>query len=557
MARIEGNSPDIRVAENNEVRVNQNGNNPQVTVDNNSPAGVEPQNLRTQGDYTRFQLENRYNTTVAANNGTAGRTPKSEEALQTVRTALDDSGFLDDVTHTELRRVEDTLRGLNKDEINYVLSQMSPEEFRQWGEDLNDGGWFDYRGYDENEQNNLFNFLAQNAAPENLMKVFEGLDVNVDSVSRLMDSVAQSAPPAVKDAFLQQAATHPNMERIRNEMLLDLGQMGLDIAGIFDPTGVVDGGNAIGYLLRGKIGDAILTGVGIVPLLGDLAKAGKLGKFGRLLSNVVDMAKFSPEFARAAEAALGKLRDVFKSIPLDSLPAPVREFVENTTKKLDDFFNTRAAKSLTDDLASAGYRSTDATRAQFRDMFVNTFGQARYDDYVRAAEQFKTANPQFAHIPTEDLVALRGYTDDVINPATGLRDYQAMNNALRSGDPTQLAQFDAYIRCATSALNQLPPSAGTVFRGTNLPPSVVNNYTPGQIVTERAFTSTSSDAAQSFPGDTQFVINSTNGRRVDGVSAIPSESEVLFPPGTQFEVLDVRVDPATGVRTIFMTEVPR
>ena len=89
------------------------------------------------------------------------------------------------------------------------------------------------------------------------------------------------------------------------------------------------------------------------------------------------------------------------------------------------------------------------------------------------------------------MVALRGYTSDVVNPATRLRDYQAMNQALGGGNPAQLAQFDACIRCATSALNQFPPNAGTVFRGTNSPPNIVANYQPRQIITERTFTSTS------------------------------------------------------------------
>lgn len=557
MSPIEGNrAAEVRPVEPRPVETTPPPRDSQTSA-SDAPSSASPEALQAQGELTRFQLEARYNQTPGSNGApNPGDTPRAAEALRTVRTALDDSGLFDDVTHDELRQIDNTLRGLNRDELNHVLSQMSPDEMTKWGSELNSGAWFGMGGFDEEQQNGLFNHLAQNATPENLIRVFEGLGTNADSVSRLMDSVAQSAPPGVKDAFLRQVVNHPNMESIRNEMLLDLGQMGLDVAGIFDPTGVVDGANAIGYLLRGKIGDAIMTGVGIVPLLGDLAKAGKLGKFGRLLSNVVDMARHSPQFARAAETALGKLRDVFKSIPLDNLPAPIRDFVESTTRKLDDFFGARAARSLTDDLANAGYRSSDATRAQFRDMFVNTFGQARYDDYVRAAEQLKASNPQYANIPTDDLVALRGYTDDVVNPATGLRDYQAMNQALRGGDPAQLAQYDAYIRSATSALNQLPPNPGTVFRGANLPPDVLANYRVGETVTERAFTSTSSDPAQSFPG-TQFVINSTSGRNVAGASAIPSESEILFRPGTQFEVLRVDVDAATGVRTIFMNEVTR
>jgi hypothetical protein len=366
MGRIEGNKPqEVRVAENNKV----NGNNNQQVTNNNgngnnniAPGGAT-ENLRNQGDLTRYQLEARYNANANGTNngGEPGKTPKSEEALKTIKTALDDSGFLDDVTHTELRRVEDTLRGLNKAEVNYVLNKMSPEDFKQWGEDLNDGGLFDYRGYDSNEQTRLFNHLAQNASADNLVKMFEGLGTNVDSVMSLMDSVAQSAPPAVRDSFIQKVANHPNMEAVRNEMLLDLGQMGLDIAGIFDPTGAVDGANAAGYLLRGKLGDAFMTGLGVVPLLGDLAKAGKLGKFGARLAGIIELAKHSPEFRKAAEAALKTINDVLKKLPIDNLPGSVKDFVQNTTKKIDDFFASKTPNNTPNNAPGATPSAPGAT----------------------------------------------------------------------------------------------------------------------------------------------------------------------------------------------------
>ena len=102
-------------------------------------------------------------------------------------------------------------------------------------------------------------------------------------------------------------------EHEKQELLLDLAQMGLDIAGIFDPSGVVDVANALGYLLRGKLGDAFLTGLGVAPLVGDLVKAGKLGKFVQTLARAVDLAKTDAQFAKAAEMAFGKMRDVLNN----------------------------------------------------------------------------------------------------------------------------------------------------------------------------------------------------------------------------------------------------
>lgn len=57
---------------------------------------------------------------------------------------------------------------------------------------------------------------------------------------------------------------------------------GLDIVGVFDPTGIADGLNAG---LQAKDGDWFGTGIsaiGIVPYIGDFAKVGKIIKKDRL-----------------------------------------------------------------------------------------------------------------------------------------------------------------------------------------------------------------------------------------------------------------------------------
>jgi len=57
----------------------------------------------------------------------------------------------------------------------------------------------------------------------------------------------------------------------------DVVQDILDLVGVVDPTGVVDVVNAVGYALRGKWGSAAVTALGIIPYVGDVAKAGKAG----------------------------------------------------------------------------------------------------------------------------------------------------------------------------------------------------------------------------------------------------------------------------------------
>ncbi len=156
------------------------------------------------------------------------------------------------------------------------------------------------------------------------------------------------------------------------------------------------------------------------------------------------------------------------------------------------------------------------------------------------------------HLPlhplnSDDLAALAHYTGP---------GYQDLNFALREGalDASQQARIDALHK----ALEKLPMYEGAVVRGTNLPADVLEQYRPGEIITEPAFTSTSTDhtVAQSptFAGNTEFRIWSTTGRDVSSVSMYPGEQEILFPAGSKFYVISKSVDPQTGRTIIEMIE---
>ncbi|OBI34929.1 ADP-ribosyltransferase [Mycobacterium sp. E2238] len=148
---------------------------------------------------------------------------------------------------------------------------------------------------------------------------------------------------------------------------------------------------------------------------------------------------------------------------------------------------------------------------------------------------------------SDDLAALAHYTGP---------GYQDLNLALREGvlDGSQQARVDAL----NKALEKLPAYEGPVVRGTNLPADVLEQYKPGDIITEHAFTSTSTDptVAQSptFAGNTEFRIWSTTGRDVSSVSMYPGEQEILFPAGSKFYVVSKILDPRTGRTIIEMIE---
>jgi hypothetical protein len=54
---------------------------------------------------------------------------------------------------------------------------------------------------------------------------------------------------------------------------------GLDVVGTFDPTPISDGLNGLGYAAMGDRSNAAISMAGMVPIIGDAAKAGRLARF--------------------------------------------------------------------------------------------------------------------------------------------------------------------------------------------------------------------------------------------------------------------------------------
>ncbi|MEU6188056.1 ADP-ribosyltransferase [Nocardia sp. NPDC047038] len=121
---------------------------------------------------------------------------------------------------------------------------------------------------------------------------------------------------------------------------------------------------------------------------------------------------------------------------------------------------------------------------------------------------------------------LRNYTSE---------GYMELNKALREGTvtPAQQARIDAI----NHALTKLPRYEGNVYRGAEIGPKISAKYQPGQVVTEDAFTSTTSKPRSAFYGNVRFNILSRSGRSVKEYSRFPSEEEILFPSGSKFKVL--------------------
>jgi hypothetical protein len=103
------------------------------------------------------------------------------------------------------------------------------------------------------------------------------------------------------------------------ELILDFTQLALDIAGIIEPTPFADLTNAAISLIRQDWVGAALSVAGVVPYLGDLAKAGKLPKYMLKLDRAIVLAKTNPKFAKLLNPILARLLYLLDRLPTEKL----------------------------------------------------------------------------------------------------------------------------------------------------------------------------------------------------------------------------------------------
>ncbi len=157
----------------------------------------------------------------------------------------------------------------------------------------------------------------------------------------------------------QAAVQRPAPGPSRATLAADLTQMALDLTGIVDPTPISDGGNALISLGRaigsavsgeggealGHLGNGVLSAAGILPVLGDAAKLGKIGKWAQTVADATHAVTRNPALRGALEPALRRIHDAVNALPasaLEKLPAGARESLERMKTQLDDFFGAGA-----------------------------------------------------------------------------------------------------------------------------------------------------------------------------------------------------------------------
>ncbi len=151
-------------------------------------------------------------------------------------------------------------------------------------------------------------------------------------------------------------------------------------------------------------------------------------------------------------------------------------------------------------------------------------------------------------LTAEEAGAIKSYTGSL---------YGKLNTALRRGDYAKDTALQAYVEAAQHGLAKMPKFTGDVTRGLTINSrdlaDVLATYTPGAVVEEQAFISTSTGGKAAFGGNMFMKIKSKKGVLVEEFSNFTSEREVLFGPGTRLRVLSVTQN--SGKYIIEMEEI--
>lgn len=141
----------------------------------------------------------------------------------------------------------------------------------------------------------------------------------------------------------------------QQELLLDIGQMILDVIGIFEPTPFADSTSATISIYRGQWVNAGLSGISVVPYLGDSVKFSKFSKYLETVNKAVAVASKDIRFEKVLRPVFGKLYSALDRIPMHMVPWGMRRTLEELREKTGQFLpgviktNARLEK-LTDEM---------------------------------------------------------------------------------------------------------------------------------------------------------------------------------------------------------------
>jgi len=160
----------------------------------------------------------------------------------------------------------------------------------------------------------------------------------------------------------------------------------------------------------------------------------------------------------------------------------------------------------------------------------------------------KQQKPELKNVSEEGLVSIMLWTSNVL--------YSDLNKDLRgSGD---FSRWNIYLKNLLNGLNAMPYFRGTVYRGFKNYQDL-KTYQKGELVywTTVSALSKNKDTAKGFSNakGTLFEVEVFSSRDISSVSAFPTEDEVIMPPHSCFEVIDVIQKPGEPVH-VKLREIP-
>lgn len=186
--------------------------------------------------------------------------------------------------------------------------------------------------------------------------------------------------------------------------------------------------------------------------------------------------------------------------------------------------------------------------SQYDEALFRSFGQ-NAEEYAQSEAHKKALKINDRIRPAESFCVHR-YSVDF---------YLDINFYLRNGGNPKEEFFERYREVMNSSLDKLESYKGTVYRGADLPPEVINKYKKaaetGEPFTENYYLSTSKSEKRAFERNTIYEIKSKNGKQIEDISYFSHEKEVLFKEGTQFKILKVYVDEENNRNIIEMEEL--
>jgi hypothetical protein len=124
------------------------------------------------------------------------------------------------------------------------------------------------------------------------------------------------------------------------DLLLDLTQLVLDVAGIIEPTPVCDTLSMSISILRGDMGGAVVSGLGIVPYMGDVAKLSRLPRYLSRAQELLRMSLHDRRLAETLEPVLRSLHSVLQNLLSYKLPNYIRDKLNILYKDISKVLDT-------------------------------------------------------------------------------------------------------------------------------------------------------------------------------------------------------------------------